>query len=313
MDRSEGMAQTQRPPSYAELLVDSLDRYAQGFPPAQAQTSSSDWQTILQQIVLNGYFTRLAVSQIQFQWNLPTIILGYNDTIRITIEETGQPDTTFNLVIPEGYYTPDALAAAIEAEGIAGEPAGASFTCVYDSLLGGFQIGVDVPGGFAVAIVAASPGNELNQARALSTTGLYTVAGLAPLPGFTGAPPTMLATRFVDICSTTLTKFQRVKDSTTLKNPTITNIIARVYPTPPNTLFQTRGETALMDGNSIGSHPFTICIDYNTPKFIKWSPDEALGNFDLQLRDDFGQLLPYNPGNGGACCEYQLTILASES
>lgn len=306
-----------RPPAYAELLVDSLDRYAQGFPPALAQTSSSDWQTILQQIVLNGYFTRLAVTQIQFQWNLPTIIVGYNDTIRITIEETGQPDTTFNLVIDEGYYTPDALAAEIEAEGIAGAPAGANFTCVYDTLFGGFQIGVDVPGGFAVAIVAASPGNELNQARALSTTGLYTVAGLPPLPGFTGAPPTMLATRFVDICSTTLTKFQRVKDSTTLKNPTISNVIARVYPTAPNTSVQTRGEyitdVTKLPGNSIGSTPFSLCIDYNTPKFIKWSPEEALGNFDLQLRDDFGQLLPYNPGNGGACCEYQLTILASES
>jgi hypothetical protein len=310
MDRSENAAVTQRPPAYAELLVDSLDRYPLGIPAFGAQTTSSDWRTILQQVVLNGYFTRLAVSQIQFQWNLPTIITGYNDTIRIAVDDGANPPVESNLVIPQGFYTPDALAAAIQVALIAIDGA-AGFTCVFDGTVGALKIET-ATAGYTFGVVDV-PG--LVQARALSTTGLYSAPDLlAPL--LLGAPPSMLATRFVDICSSTLTKFQRVKDTTTLKNPTISNVIARVYPTPPNTLFQTipNWVTAVTElpGNSIGSHPFTLCIDYNTPKFIKWSPDEALSNFDLQLRDDFGELLPYNPG-GGPACEYQLTILASES
>lgn len=313
MDRSENVSVVNRPAAYAELLVDSLDRYAQGFPTG-TYNSSSDWRTILQQIVLNGYFTRLGVTQIQFSWNLPTIIENYNDTIRFQYEDAPNPAVDFDVVLTQGYYTPDALAAEIQQQLIAGGGAGAGFTVTFNQLYGAFVIDCATAGDCGV--IPASPGNELIQARALSTTGLYASIGIT-VPTTVGAPPSMLATRFVDICSSTLTKFQRVKDTTTLKNPTISNVIARVYPTAPNTTSRlTPGWTTAvteLPSDSLGSHPFTICIDYNNPKWIKWSPDEALSNFDLQLRDDYGELLPYDPGTGGAACEYQLTILASES
>ena len=299
------MAMTKRPPAYAQLVVDSLDRYGAGFPTAgQAITTSSDWQTQLQQIVLNGYFTRLAVTQIQFQWNLPTIITGYND--RFTIFG-GSPAIDATIVIPQGYYTPAVLAALLQALLQAAIPSG-GFTVTFTAANGAFQI--TSTSNFVVGGLPLGGGANVFTRTAL-TLGFFNTA--PPATTFIGTPPTMLATRFVDICSSTLTKFQRVKDVTSLPNPTITNIIARVYPVAPNTRINTLADGALTDSSAVGSCPFTICIDYNTPKSIKWSPDEPLSNFDLQLRDENGALLPWNPTSGGPACEYQLTILASES
>jgi hypothetical protein len=61
------------------------------------------------------------------------------------------------------------------------------------------------------------------------------------------------------------------------------------------------------------ARPFVMTIDYNTPKQIKWSPEEALGNFDIQLRDEYGGLVPFDTVSGAGGCEYCLTCLASES
>jgi hypothetical protein len=306
MDRSEGMATTTRPPAYAELLVDSLDRYTSGLPATGAQiTNSNEWQTNLQQIVLNGYFTRLAVSQIQFFWNLPTIIPNYNDQIIVAVT-AGAGAGTYTLTIPGGFYTPASMAAQLQSLLQAAAPA-ATFTVTFTGLNGAFLIDAAGAGTQFVIAPAGTTANRLT--RTYITLGFMNTGGVAS-DLYLGSPPTMLATRFIDICSSILTKFQRVKDTTSLQNPTISNIIARVYPTAPNTRVPLVAETVLTDSNSIGSAPFVICIDYNTPKHIKWNPEEALSNFDLQLRDEFGALLTQPQVS---MCEYQLTILASES
>jgi hypothetical protein len=303
----EHPGQTTRPPAYAELLIDSLDRFASGAPPGvNAVTTSSDWRTNLEQYVLYGYFTRLAVTQIQFFWNLPTIITGYNDSARFIYQNAPNPPVAAQLTIPQGYYTPTTLAAAIQAALIAVNPA-PGFTCTYEADLGAFVI--DCGAGWTFGWAVGNAGiAQLPEVRLLNTIGMQYFRGQGGVNTLAGSPPLMLATRYIDICSATLTKFQRVKDSTTLQNPTISNIIARVYPTAPNT------RATVSDMVPTGSAPFVICIDYNTPKQIKWSPEEALANFDLQLRDEYGALIPFNPGGvPGPCCEYQLTLLASES
>lgn len=306
MDRSEHPAVTQRPPAYAELLVDSLDRYPNGYPTIDlGVTSSSDWRTNFQQNVLYGYLTRLAVSQIQFEWNLPTIITGYNDYFAMVTNAGG-----INVTLTQGFYTPTSLAAELQAALIAAGLAGA--TATYSSEGGAFIIDC------GAGNTARFQNPDLNDtptvvARTLETLGFLNNLGQPLAALIHGSQPTMVATKYIDICSSYLTKYQRVKDTTSLKSPTVSNIIARIYPVAPNTRITTTGDTALADGNAVGSNPFTICIDYNTPKFIKWNPDEAVANFDLQLRDEFGALVPFDVANGEYGCEYQLTILASES
>jgi hypothetical protein len=309
----EHPGQTTRPPAYAELLIDSLDRYGPGYPTDDGQvTSSSSWQTNLQQYSLFGYFTRLAVTQIQFFWNLPTIIAGYNDQIEINVT-AGAGAGQYLVTIPEGFYTPTTLAAAIETALQAAAPA-ATFTVTYLDQYGGFEI--DAAGVGTQFYIEPDAGDAPSRlTRFYDTAGF--LPGNAPADNVQGGAPTMLATRFIDLCSGTLTKFQRVKDSTTLIRPTITNVIARIYPTAPNT------RVTVNDLVPVGSCPFTILIDYNTPKFIKWNPEEALANFDLQLRDQHGALLPFfirpPPNNPPITsvfpwgCEYQITMLASES
>ena len=305
---------TQRPPAYAELLVDSLDRYNAGVGAVNNQTSSSDWQTRLNQIVLNGYFTRLAVTQIHLYWSLPTIIANYNDLFRVTVLGPGAGQ--YLITVPQGYYTPTTLAAALQAALQAAAPA-ANFTCAFQGPLpagvapltgtaAGFVFGV---GAGTTFTFSTPPGFNITSAnrftRFCQTIGL--VIGRAQANYYLTSPPLMYATPFIDICSSTLTKYQRVKDTTTLNSPTVSNVIARVYPTAPNT------NRYLTDVTTPNESPFWICIDYNTPKHIKWDPNEPLSNFDLQLRDAFGDILPYDLTNSQYGVEYQLTILATES
>ena len=108
--------------------------------------------------------------------------------------------------------------------------------------------------------------------------------------------------------SSYITKFQDVKDQSSTQGQSFNCIIARIYPIAPNTRID------ISPDGGPSANPFQICIDYNTPKQIMWNPSEALGNFDIQLRDEWGNLLPYNtaPGGGGGC-EYLLTCLASET
>lgn len=292
---------TQRPPAYAQLLIDSLDRYKTAIATNVNRSTSSNWRTNFQQNILYGYFTRLGVSQIHLFWNLPTIIQGYNDTFTTVV--VGTAGGTQTLTLDQGFYTPTSLAAEWQAKLQAAYPGG-GFTVVYQALVGGFIISCG-----AGVQISFSPG-PLDRVSALSR--FYYTVGLTP--GFTApaggtlvtGPPPMLPTPFIDIVSDYLTKYQRVKDSTTLQSPTVSNVIARVYPTAPNT------RASVADFNENGSAPFWICIDYNTPKFIKWSPDEALTNFDLRLLDNFGEELPFSL-NGFFGVEYQLTLLASES
>jgi len=112
----------------------------------------------------------------------------------------------------------------------------------------------------------------------------------------------MRFTRWIDVCSLNLTKFQRVKDSTTLPADTYTTTIARLYLTPPG--------NPPVEASTVAGVPVIWTVDFQTPKYIKWDVKEVLSNFDLQLRDEFGNLLWWSPQFG---CEYQFTILASES
>jgi len=293
MDRLH-TAQTIRQPAAASLLIDSMDRYKAGFPQdGNENTSSSNWRTNLPNYVMNGYFTRLAITQLQFFWNLPTIIAGYNDYFIVDYGLDVYPIT-----LTAGFYTPNTLAAEIQTRLLAEIP-GSGFTCTFSG--GAFLLTATDP--FIIEPSFSGAVNDIRIVHTLQTLG-FVNAGDAAATTFIGGVPTMLPTRFIDILSSYLTKFQDVKDSSTSQAIIYNCIIARVYPVPPNT----RIDIAPDGGPS--ENPFIITIDYNVPKQIMWSPNEALANFDIQLRDEFGDLIPWSPQYG---CEYQLTMYASES
>ena len=289
---SEHPGVPQRPQASAHLLVDSVDRYKFGYPlTANGIISPFNWRLNFQNNVMTGYFTRLSINQIQFCWNLPTIMYEYNDTITFKING-GAPS---GVTIDPGFYTPAQLASEIQG---AITVAGGTGTCQFIDKLGYFAI-TPTGGTTSIELVITDDRDR----RFLSTTGFTGLLKTSLLiPYIVSNVPSMLPTRYVDICSQYLTKYQRVKDNTTLPASVTTDVIARVYPIAPNTKQFINSTTTTCPS------PAVLCIDYNNPKYIMWSPGEAISNFDIQVKDEDGNILPDTYP-----CEYQLTILTSET
>ena len=299
----------QRPPASAHLLVDSRDRGvdALGNPLGPA----SDFRIYNGNYLLFGYFTRFAVTQVQFWWNVPTIATGWNDTLFI---QNVTAATQAQVVIPAGFYTPPDLAAAIQVALRASVPLNIpAATCVFDPLSSAFVIDSDGAGTGPdldfVSPKTADPGEGnlyYKLVRAYRTMGVpVALFGTGGLPTLPLAVPQMIGTQYVDIVSRNLTKYQRAKDTDTAPKNTRSNIIFRLYMCPPGQRVQT------YEVEGPGTFPFLICVDPNTPKHIKWSPNEPLAELDLQVLDMDGQVLYWD--QTFAPWEYQLTLIASET
>ena len=397
LDTNEPPATPIRQPAYAQLSVSSTDRYKNHVGGFSSTTVTSSSSFILQRqgYLLNGYFTRLALTQIQFQYNLPTIVAttstytgndqfplvypagytslsqqivqvlqpGGGSSVTMTMATSlgagafvvgedvgvvGNTTTTasfqgqvfswnnvtgilvlnpvtnvsgfspnpaaqtwsvtstannYIVTIPQGFYTPITLAPAIQAA-VRTATAAATFTCTWNTApnLNVFTFGDTTPFffGFPQSLSTSYPAN--------AATRFYNTIGATPnmfspaATSMTSGIPTMQFTRWIDLCSSGLTKFQRVKDSTTLPVDSYTTTLARLYLAPPS-------NPAVQEAFYAGT-PITWTVDFNTPKYIKWDVKEVLSNFDLQLKDEYGTLLWWSSQYG---CEYAFTLLASES
>jgi hypothetical protein len=295
--------ETYRPSASAYMLVDSLDRYGKDWPNTTTFTTSSDWRLNSQTPVVQGFFTRLCLTQVNFQWNIPTILFNYNDLFQIGIVGTGPIAT---IVLDSGFYTPTTLAAEIQAKLLLAFPLITTITCVYDTQLGSFVIDSGDSTQFLILAATSGTSNTVRRRqRCLETLGFMNTSGAGSGSSkLFGNVPTMLATRFVDICSSYLTKYQKVKDGSTLISSPRQDMLCRLFAVAPNT------RAPITATDSPGSTPFSILQDMNNPKFIKWSPDEAINNFDIQVRDEFGDILPVQQG---FCSEYSMTFMVTES
>jgi hypothetical protein len=110
-------------------------------------------------------------------------------------------------------------------------------------------------------------------------------------------------TPYIDIYSDTLTNYQRVKDTdTTIKNTK--GLIARIY------LSGVGNPQTSIGSSALGSAPFIMTADLNSPKVIRWTPDVTVTTIDIQVKDQYGDLLPgYDTGYN---TEFQMTILGVE-
>lgn len=303
MDNKEKDAITQRPPASAYMLVDSLDRYGLIWPNNTSFTSSTNWILNFQTPILNGFFTRLCLTEVNYAWNTPTILFNYNDQINMLISNSGVGATGLVTLTP-GYYTPTALAANLQAAILTTFPAYAgTITCIYDSVFGSFVI-ASTNVNVTMRINNPATAQNLRHKRTLNTLGLLNTSNSGLQQVIFGSQPTMLATRFVDICSSYLTKYQRVKDGSTLINNPRQDMLTRLYAVAPSTRYN------ITATDSPGSTPFVITQDMNNPKFFLWSREEALNNFDIQVRDEYGDILQTQQG---FMPEYLLTFMATES
>jgi hypothetical protein len=273
-------------------------------PGPQYTTPSSVASFILQypQYLLQGHFTRLAISQLQFQWNIPTIN-GRNNTFTIRYKIISEGITTYeteSYTIGNEWYTPTQLAAAIQALVLAGTYGAASgFTAQY------------IQGTFVFATATIGYTFQFVDDGLATTANFYLTVGMNfdSLYTFSSAtitgPPPMTYTRWIDLTSTELTRFQKVKDSTTARGGNHLNTLARVYCNPPSTT-----QTSAWGGGVMSGLPFYITYDFPTPKYIRWDGKLSLLNFDLNCFDEFGEPIYWTPSENS---EFQFTLLASET
>ena len=125
------------------------------------------------------------------------------------------------------------------------------------------------------------------------------------LPGYNyiqTQSPNFLYTSYIDITSNALTKFQKIKDTdtATLKR---SSIISRVYLSGVGNPQSTSSEYGL------GCQPFFLTADLNTPKVVRWSPDETVFNLDFSLYDQYGDPIYWD---GRYPTEFQMTLLCAE-
>ena len=86
--------QTIRQPATANLMIDSADRNGTVYP------SAGNFQITKNSSILNGFFTRIGVTEVVLDWNQPNIISEVNDVIEITVSGVTEP-----LELPQGFYT----------------------------------------------------------------------------------------------------------------------------------------------------------------------------------------------------------------
>lgn len=315
-DTGEERGKPIRMPAYAQLNINSVDRYASATQPVSqyalfqqgaSLVKANNFNISLQRPLLSGYFTRLTVSQAQLQWSVPTIVANVNDEM-ILFDISN--NIAYEITLSPGFYNGSQLAAQIQTQVVA--QAGASwsaFTCTYSTLKYGFVMASNVAGlNFRLITSSQIPGPPVPQNTSVlnlySMIGVtYTNTSLSTSTQFLG-PSRFVYTSYIDIISTKLTQYMRVKDSETAYNAD-TSVLCRIFTTPLNQIV--RGDAS---GNLIGSTPFTLTWDPNMPKHIKWDPSQYVYDFDIQVKDEFGNLVPWSSGNP---FEFQLTLLASET
>jgi hypothetical protein len=294
--------------------------------------------------LIYGYIKKIQVSQIQLEYNVPTVIPGQNDTFLIYAREIATGNlTTSSITIPFGYYTPEELAVLMQLE-INLSTVGTTVSSVnvrYRSSDNDFVFEVsdsqnyqiyfpDIVAMKAYIVANALPPNDyILFLKAYRLIGININNSFPAITQFTGASPNFLYTPYVDIFSTALTKYQRVKDNTTSASSD-TTLVARILLSgvgiPQNTSgeiavnFYPSGQPEPLTNYSypLGSRPFVVTQDCNTPKVVRWSKDETVYALDFQLRDQYGDLLYTQLGTYGNnivpvnYTEFQMTLMCIE-
>lgn len=296
-----------RQPSVALLTVDTGDRVKREAEGQYISTAGpvNDIYINKGQPVMQGYFTRVALTEVNIPWNIPNVIAGYNNAMGIIIPiEPG----VIPVVVRQGFYTgtelADAVTTAIADAITVLTPTYPAVNAQYDILCsynddGTFEFVNQIGSGAGVSkfafapVKAADPTNitTVVQESLLYIMGLSGLTSNIPVAGkwITAVAP-LIYTPYIDVTSSQLTKKQQVMDNST-SYLTGNNLLARIYLNYEGIV----PKVTAVDEQMIGCRPFTILKEFKTPKQIYWDTKEFLNVIDLQLRDAWGKLLQEIP------------------
>ena len=330
---------TYREPKTAELHVDSLDRYKPSDFQTNAVFQNSTSQTLAKgagpillnsnqsgtnvkidtgRALINGYFSRVAITQMNLNYRVPTVVTGVNDVLFF---KTFAPGATLRTVtIPQGYYTYESMATTLQTIMLAAAPElGGAFTVTPPNTLNPATAATPLVLGFTfdtgnaaiqmIFLYGGAPGTALTaQVRTAKAfrmlgmnrallglspsfnTGGQPTADGTPYQAATGTVPIFLPTDYVDVVSQNLTNYKDAKDSnSTVQAPG--SVLARIYLTecPLNWASSTNGVP--VDANVLGFTSMSFCKTWQNPNWSQWSPNQTINYIDVRLLDMWGEQL----------------------
>jgi len=317
-DEVEDRAITIRPSATAVFAVDSADRYANinairgGTSVTQIPLSSPYQFSISRnQSLLNGFFRRIALTEVVFPYYIPNVNLRTQDLFY----DSSVSGANRQITIGQAFYTPSQLAAAVQAALIADGATGV--TVVY--LDGKFV--VDAGAGNTIAF---EPGVDAPTLPSINNFQLFDMMGFSSINSTPARTQTSRVTRaryteYLDIVCSQLTYNQDLKDSST--DPTFRDVMARVYleceNDQPIGIFTTLAASSETTApNSVpGTYPVTLYRQFKNPKQIAWDPSQPIGNLVFEVYDSHGELLANltSVGTQYQFPDWRMTLLISEN
>jgi hypothetical protein len=260
-----------RQPSTANLMIDSFDK-----------DSGTPWnfQISRNNSILNGFFTRLATTEVVLEWKEPN---GLNIP-KLDMDISGTPYS----------YT---------------APANAFFTAadLYENLLadlsGNGHPNFEIIKKDGITYLQTNNNEDFTLASSdLCKWGFNEDDAALNVSAHPIIAPDLRPYRYIDFVSAQLTYNQALKDSST--NTLVRDVLCRWYfawDNPPT--YDALGFPILM-----GYTPFVERRLFNPPKQIRWSSQQPVGNLAFQIYDDKANLLEEDE----YCSEWLMTVQVSE-
>ena len=318
-----------RYPSAALLCVDSADgeQYnTQGF--RVGNNTPANIYINKQQTLMFGYMTRVALTEVNIQWDIPNVN-ETNNTLTITeYNSSGVLIATRRIVLDAAWYGLPELAYEIQQA----LDNAAGYTVLNGPFVGTYEVTVDgepltgatasstvtitnpvisiarTDGGFfqitpynASATLTGLPALQDDLTNMLGLTPTIQGGSNAPYDTVNGSYASAQYTPYFDIVSNLLTKNQNVSDNSSAKRSTGSKL-ARIYLS--NEQIEKRTITITYNGSgdfetstdsAIGTSPFVFRREFRMPKQIQWNKTENIDVIDLQCIDYRGNQLPIDP------------------
>jgi len=231
-------AQAIRPPSTANLMIDSADRNQTQY------TNPFNFQIQKPQALLNGYFTRIGVSEVVMEWCEPNI-----PESSFTIDCSG----THVIDLSGGFYTVSGLLNTIKDKVNAAVPSALSLS----------------GDAYTPIFILATQPIEFDTSYVTSALGIATGQQQTR---YEITCPDLRLYRYIDIVCEDLTSVQRVKDSATTPYPH--DVLTRWYCSEDGEeTYDELGFPILM-----GYKQYSRRRLFNPPKQIRWEQNLPVGN-----------------------------------
>lgn len=256
-----------RVPATANLMVDSDDRAFQ--ESDILVTSPWSFQITRNQQLINGFFTRIALTELVLNWDIPNIASQFNNNLLVVDVSANDISGIQSITLSNGFYTVQKALDCIVQKLNTAYSSPSLFSVKQDCS----GVSIDISGNRQWRGLMALPlWDQLFQ---------YDLSGNNDLSPFRKSQivksPDLRSIKYLDFIADVLTGAQDVKDSTTV--PLNKDVLQRWY-------------MSWDDQNNLDSYgfpiyqgytPFSSRKIYSPPKQIKFEPIIPVGNLQIDV------------------------------